>query len=301
VQSGERANLRAVTAPARILRLGGLVVVCLAVISPGDAQVVSTSATGAPALDAVSIRPSPVTEGPMRMRANPTRVDIIGGSLQQLIGNAFAEPTSLPADRVAGLEAWMRNERFDIQATVAEAGALTPSSTRLAVRALLRDYFHVSVHVAEREADVFFLTRVRRNDAISILKPTTSDCAMSFPPESPNGPIPLPCDALRIRGGPQPQLDASSATMEALAGQLSAIPAIGRPVLDRTGDTARYDFTLKWAAALAPGESKPAEPSPDALPSIVVALEEQLGLQLKPGRAPIEMLVIDHADRPPAN
>ena len=72
-----------------------------------------------------------------------------------------------------------------------------------------------------------------------------------------------------------------------LAQRLS--PIVGRVVVDRTGLTGKFDFELKWAQ----------DPAADtAGPSIFTALQEQLGLKLESTRGPVDVLVIDHVERP---
>ena len=65
-----------------------------------------------------------------------------------------------------------------------------------------------------------------------------------------------------------------------------------RTVIDKTGLTGRYDYTLTYAS----------NPTPDSTaPDIFTAVQEQLGLKLVPSTAPLEVLVIDSAERPSAN
>ncbi|HXD75117.1 MAG TPA: TIGR03435 family protein, partial [Vicinamibacterales bacterium] len=88
----------------------------------------------------------------------------------------------------------------------------------------------------------------------------------------------------------------------ALAGLLSALPATGRPVLDRTGLTGRYTFSVNLQdlpAGASPADQKSADFRSDT--PAFTALQEQLGLKLVPDRASIEMLVVDHADRIPTD
>jgi uncharacterized protein (TIGR03435 family) len=95
-------------------------------------------------------------------------------------------------------------------------------------------------------------------------------------------------------------------------GRLAAYLAmqLGRPVIDRTGIHGSYDFSLEWTPA--PGEGGPdaiglparAEISPPADsngPSIFTALEEQLWLKLEPQKGPVDIIVIDHVERPSEN
>ena len=68
-----------------------------------------------------------------------------------------------------------------------------------------------------------------------------------------------------------------------------------KPVVDRTGLPGRYDFTLTWTPSTAPaGEEAGA-------PGIFTAVEEQLGLRLLPVKAPADVLVVEHVERPTAN
>ena len=83
-----------------------------------------------------------------------------------------------------------------------------------------------------------------------------------------------------------------AATMAPLIGGLSL--TAGRPVVDKTGLTGRYNIDLEWA----PDEL---EGTPDAGPSIFTALHEQLGLKLMPTKGPVDVLVVDHIEKPSEN
>ena len=76
-------------------------------------------------------------------------------------------------------------------------------------------------------------------------------------------------------------------TMTRLADYLSN--QAGRPVIDDTGMKGEYDFRVEWAPDEKPGSSRP---------SIFAALQEQLGLKLEAERGPVEVVVIDHVERP---
>ena len=86
---------------------------------------------------------------------------------------------------------------------------------------------------------------------------------------------------------------------------------IGHIVVDKTGLKGEYDFTLKWTpdegqgqkmALPGGGPPRDATPPPDASgPTIFTALQEQLGLKLESQKGPVDMLVIDHVERPSEN
>jgi uncharacterized protein (TIGR03435 family) len=91
-------------------------------------------------------------------------------------------------------------------------------------------------------------------------------------------------------------------SMALLASSLTGIQDLGRPVVDETGLTGRFDFTIQWtpdANSLAPHEENAAADASGS--TFLEALKEQLGLKLKPAKAPIEVPVIDHVDRPTEN
>jgi uncharacterized protein (TIGR03435 family) len=84
-----------------------------------------------------------------------------------------------------------------------------------------------------------------------------------------------------------------------LAQQLSL--QLGKPVVDKTGLTGKYDFTLRWAqdATLSSNEVNATEQNTSAAtPPLFTAIQEQLGLKLEPQTAPMDVLIIDHVEWP---
>jgi uncharacterized protein (TIGR03435 family) len=98
-------------------------------------------------------------------------------------------------------------------------------------------------------------------------------------------------------------LDAQGVKVAAMTNLLSNM--VHRTVIDKTGLTGTYDFSLKFAMdrdsmpMLPPGLNLPPPSSDD--PTIFAALEEQLGLKLVPGKGPVDTLVIDHIEQPTEN
>ena len=93
-------------------------------------------------------------------------------------------------------------------------------------------------------------------------------------------------------------------TMGALASLLSQpFTGVGRPVIDKTGLTATYNFTLDWSPQMKsamPGGPAALSASSDDAPSIFTALQD-LGLKLQPAMGPEQTIVIDHVERPTEN
>jgi uncharacterized protein (TIGR03435 family) len=102
------------------------------------------------------------------------------------------------------------------------------------------------------------------------------------------------------------RLGARNTTMELLA---SMIPNLGgvfggvtRPVVDRTGLTGRFDFTIDVTPESHSGAPPDRDTDPDPLGATLLdALKEQLGLKLESTRAPLQVMIIDHIDRPSDN
>jgi len=78
---------------------------------------------------------------------------------------------------------------------------------------------------------------------------------------------------------------------------MTPFTGVDRPVLDRTGLTGSFDMSVEWS--LPPDRAQsPTSQVEDAGPTFLEALREQLGLRLEPTKAPVEVLVIDHVEKP---
>ena len=105
-----------------------------------------------------------------------------------------------------------------------------------------------------------------------------------------------------MRGGGALQESGNKITMDMLAQFLGQ--SVDRTVVDRTGLSGVFDFTLEFAPDLGPGSQPGATASasdPSAPPSIFTALQEQLGLKLESQKGPVDVLVIDHVEQPTPN
>jgi len=176
------------------------------------------------------------------------------------------------------------------------------------LRALLVERFKLVVHTESRDMPIYALVPARRDGTLGpALHPSTSDCsaaaARSNAPSGPPAAGSAPC-GIRIGGGAGTMV-AGGASMGQLAGTL--MNWVGRMVFDRTGLTGSYDFTLSWTPdqmpqgfgqKVAAGGLAPADPNGA---SIFTAVQEQLGLKLEAQRGPVEVVVIDRAEKPVGN
>ena len=225
----------------------------------------------------------------------------------------FAYKLSLTPEQrqamLAHLPGWVAMDFYEIEARAPDTNP-TKDQMRLMVQSLLAERFKLAVHFETHETAVFALTLAKPGKLGPKLREHSGDppCdALAAPPriisaDKPGDFVP-PCDTyVLFRMGGTNRWGSRHTTMEMLAGAIPGVGTIGRPVIDRTGLTGRFDFTLEWT----PESNNPAAPAPGAAPdpqgpSFLDALREQLGLKLESTRAQVRILVVDHVERPSEN
>jgi uncharacterized protein (TIGR03435 family) len=192
-------------------------------------------------------------------------------TLLDLIADAYG----LRYDQIGGGPNWLGSDHFDIVAKAAGEGPLARSQAMQMLQSLLADRFQVKVHRETKEMPVYALVAGKNGAKLK-----------ESPPDAAGG--------TSVRAGSMGMhMEASKGTMDQLSRQLSL--TAGRPVLDRTGLTGHYTYTLDWLPA------NGAAPPESDIPSIFTAVQEQLGLKLEATKAPIVMLIIDRAEKPSEN
>jgi uncharacterized protein (TIGR03435 family) len=149
------------------------------------------------------------------------------------------------------------------------------------LRSLLEDRFKLAVHIETRELSVYVLTVAKGGPHF---KASEDDGPMGAARQD---------GAFRYRRTP----------MAYLAGTvLSNLPSLGRPVLDRTGLDGIYDFSLNlFDPDKARSESDPKGDLQQQVDNGMSASLKDLGLKLESQKGPVEILVIDHVEKPPEN
>jgi uncharacterized protein (TIGR03435 family) len=188
-------------------------------------------------------------------------------SLSMLLQAAY----DLSAARITGPE-WLNSDRFDLAGKSPQGvpdGELMPM-----LQALLRDRFRIAVHRATKKMPVYEMIAAKGGVKMGAFDPAR-------PPVAP-----------RNRGG---AVIIGTGTMPELAKMLAA-PA-GRTVLDRTALVGRYSYVLTFMplSAQAPGSASDTAP-----PDFFAAVQQQLGLKLRARKDPVEILIVDHAERIPS-
>ena len=214
-------------------------------------------------------------------------------SVDILIRIAYRQGAQLLPSQIVGGPEWMRADAYDIVATAGSALAeKTPAELLpmqpLLLQSLLADRFKLKVHRETRELQRYALVRARKDGSLGPqLRPSGLDCSVDF----------TQC-SIRFGAG---TFTSGSTTIVALANYLAST-VVQTVVVDRTGLEGRYEIGLAWAPdRVQLPQNGDAAPAPSDKPSIFAALQEQLGLKLEPERGPVEVVVIDHIERPTQN
>ena len=239
-----------------------------------------------PAFDVVSIRPAQPNSN---FSLNRTADGFSATSpLQQLIQYAF----NLRSFQITGSPDWLSSVAWRIEAKI-DAPDPDPSKLddaqrqaswnkqMLELQSMLADRFHLQCHMETKELPVFELVAAKGG---SKLKPSTAEAGKRG-----NTWLSGHAGAMHATG--------AGVGTDRIAILLGS--SLDRLVLDKTGLTGTYDFTLDWATDSAAG-AQPNSETPNG-PSLFTAVEEQLGLRLQSSKAPVPVMVIDRVEQPTAN
>jgi uncharacterized protein (TIGR03435 family) len=245
-------------------------ILILAAIS---ARALAQSLAPAPSFDVASVKPSP-DSGADLININLGHADhgvvtLTNTTLSECIQFAYALTSE---DQIDGPD-WIRDRHLRVDIT-AKTSPDTPSDrVHLMMQTLLTERFRLELHRQLKPVRHFDLSIARRGFK-----------ARPSPEGAPAQP------GIHFRG----RIVDDHLSMHTLVVLLSR--QLRQPVIDLTGLAGFYDIHLEWA----PGEQPPPEASDSApLPDIFHAVDVQLGLALEPRKTPIEVLVIDHADKVP--
>ena len=270
--------------------------------------------------DVASIKPAaePTSPGMMRIGMNggpgspdPGRIHYENVSLKMLVTKAYG----VQDYQISGPD-WLNSERFDIEAKLPYAATKEQFQTML--QNLLIERFKMAIHRDKKELPTYVLV-VAKNG--SKLKPSAVDPAAPVP-GPPTGRMVMGKDGfpdMRAGGhgvtmavvmGRGAKMAASQASMQELAERLA--DQLGRPVVDQTGLTGKYEFELYFSmeglempppppgARMAPPPGAVEAPSDgESRPTLQTAVQEQLGLRLESRRAPLDLIVVDHIEKAP--
>lgn len=249
--------------------------------SKPEASQSSVAAADLPKYTVATVKPG-TDDGHFSFQLMPDGVSIAGVTMQMILREAFHTDD----DRIVGSPGWVKSRKFDIQAKVDAADApkldhLNPDQRRSMLVPLLVERFNLKYHHETRELPMYSLVIAKGGVKMKESKP-----------DDPSDNEGSGQHFLRFKG--RGHLESKGTNVPMLVSTLSM--QLGRSVVDKTGLSGGYDFTLQWT----PDDAAPS--ADDAVgPSLFTALQEQLGLKLESDKALAEVIVIDHLDMPSPN
>jgi bla regulator protein blaR1 len=243
-----------------------------------------------PAFEAATVRPNTSGETRRQIEVLPGgRFNAINMTLWQILSIAYPIDGKFRDEiNLTGGPGWINSDRFDIIAKAEGSPGLDtnkPGSTvtdvdreaveriRMMLRRFLAERFKLRLHHETRHLPLYELVMAKTDGGAGPeLRKAAGNCGCE-------------CGSIR-RMGPN-KVVGTEVSPGSLAHSMS--DWVGRTVVDKTGLTGPMDFSLTWST----------ENTPDSTaPSIFTAVEEQLGLKLVPARGPVDVLVVDAAERP---
>jgi uncharacterized protein (TIGR03435 family) len=272
------------------------------ILHPALSRVQSQIPSTTPALpeykyEVASIKPTKLMN--MRWNDSPDGVTVTAVTLIVLIQSAFHVTGDYG---ISGGPPWLNSERYDVEAKMdpeaADAVSKLSKEDRAVVQqhmlqALLAERFGLVIHRENRDMQVYTLVIGKNGSKLHEAKPGDTYPNGIKLSNGPGG-----AGVMLMRSGPGGTfiVTAQGVPLSSFLPQLSYNS--GRPVIDKTGLTGKYDFELTYAL----DQNASAGATSDSTgPSIFTAIQEQLGLKLEPGKGPVEVIVIDHAEKPSGN
>jgi uncharacterized protein (TIGR03435 family) len=221
------------------------------------------------------------------------RLEIVNMTLKEMIVNAYG----IQPFQVEGGPGWLDSVHYDI--TAKASGERKREDVLIMLQSLLTERFELRFRRETRQLPVYALVKARKNGKLGSRLVPSKEGACT-PPDPAN---PFAVDPMRLCGnfalGPD-GVTLVSAPINSLTPLLSRL--LGRQVIDKTGLTGNFDLSVEWN----PDESLAMQPPnrrrvDNGGPSIFTVFREELGLDFKGGKGPVEILAIERAEKPSAN
>ncbi len=209
---------------------------------------------------------------------------------------------------------WMDDQRYDIFAKVPESA--TKDQMRVMLQHLLADRFKLALRHESRDMQVLELrvgkdgAKMKAADPNLVVAPVAPPTPGSRVPINNDGTVKAPPGAMifeMVNGSPRATLNAVGETMDSLTNRIASFTR--KVVVNKTELTGKYDFILSWSPDLAAMGAPPPPPGPDGRvpegaltpdgPTLESAIQSQLGLKVESRRGPVDVLVVDHAEKTP--
>jgi len=242
--------------------------------------------------EVASIKPSATISDRAYLQAQPGRLLMQYFSPRGLVLLAYG----IADYQVVGGPDWFASDHYDLEAKAA-GNATVQQMEGPMLQTLLEDRFKLKLHRETRQLPVYELSLENGNRRLQQSKAACIpyDVDSPAPPALPSGASrPVFCGFPRLTSSGQNRtLDGASIGLERLAANLSR--SLRRTVIDKTGLSGTFDIHLEWADD---ASNATVDPDSSNRASIFTALREQLGLKLESAKGPVEVIVIDHIERP---
>jgi uncharacterized protein (TIGR03435 family) len=232
------------------------------------------SAGASEGFDAVSVKPAKSGIRGYSIRPYPNRLSCANVTLKQLIAAAYR----IYDFQVTGGPKWVDDQRYDIEAKA--TANVSEKELMTMMQPLLAERFHLDLRRESKVSSVF------------VLEPGKSGPKLKQT-EDASAPV-------QFRVFQRRQITSANAPLMYLTEAFSHL--LGRPVLDRTGLSGNFDYKLEWTPDEVQVRSDESAPTGDTSnPSLLSALQEQLGLRLREQKEPVEILIVDRAEKASGN
>jgi uncharacterized protein (TIGR03435 family) len=252
-------------------------------IPPPAPKLPPMDANANPSFEVATIKPSKPDDQRKAFIVQGNRFQIINQPLVQILCFAY----DVQAKQLIGLPPWAETDRYDIDAKPDGEGAPSGKQWKAMIQKMVTERYKLTFHPDKKELSVYILSVAKGGPKL-----TKSE-------GDPNG---LPGLFFRGKLG---DLGVRNANMADFTGLMQSA-VLDKPVINQTGLTGRFDFTLLWT----PDDSQfqgmgvkvpPPTDNASAPPNLYTAIQEQIGLKLEATKAPADVMVIDHVEKPSDN
>jgi uncharacterized protein (TIGR03435 family) len=238
-----------------------------------------------PSFDVATIKPNNSgASGIQGLTLRGRNFATVNASLGDLMGFAY----EVQAKQIVGAPDWLDKDRYDIAAVPDQEGQPNVQQLRLMVQKLLTSRFNLKSHQEKRDLSAYVLTVGKNGQKLN--------------PTQLKGSLP----GMGMRPGPTGlTMVMANARMVDLTSFLQML-VLDRPVVDRTGITGRFDYTVTFTPDDSEFNGHPPKlpataENADAAPNLFTAIQEQLGLKLDAEKTAVDVIAIDHVDKPSPN
>jgi len=242
------------------------------------------AANANPAFEVATIRPSDPARPGQIVTLRGVEVITTNVTVHDLINLAYW----LHPKQLTGGPGWTESEKYDMAGKPDAPGQPNVDQMKMMIQKLLADRFQLKFHFEKRDLSAYAVTITKAGAKIIRSQDDPKGLPGFYFGKTAAG------TTLTFRNSPMSQVTAVLQNF------------LDKPVVDQSGLSERYDFTLTFTLdpaqmARLGGPPIPAAENPDAAPDVFTAFQQQLGLKLESTKAPVDVMVIDKVEKPSEN